>query len=252
MFVLIFKDGLFLFLGGEDMDFFEDVDKKQLMWALVLLLMVFGVIVFFSIGNTALGVICLSIFVYVFLRLSPVEMAKVKVKRVSSRVRYRIHHCDLELSVYSSKFHLFIEKIHPLDQEMSIDFRASYKRHYIKASLDEDAFIYHEEVLVPMKKSPVTDMFKGIVVEFELAKSISKELYINHPLFNDKYPRNYIYLNGKKMAVYIESTRFVEQAIKDDKIEENIKELITNLREIIQLKNEFLVTYEEEKHERTE
>jgi len=212
------------------------------------ILSVLFVIFSISTNNGYLIVFSLIVLVVVLERVDFLNFDQAyRKKRISNRVRYRVQHCELEVLVYSTKFRYFIEKKHPMDELLDIDYKASYKRHYIRASIDEEAFIYHEEALFPTRKIPVVNMFQGFVVDFELTVNYKEKFTINHPLLNERYPKNFVYTNRKLLQVYIPNRRFIEQITETDNVEEKINELTSSIKEIIQFKKEFLITYKEDK-----
>ena len=230
--------------------------SRKTMIMIYLSLFLFDIVLFvvaIAFGLTILIFITIALFLILLEVGVPTGIGIRHHRRtLSGRIRYRIHHCDLEVLVYSSRIKRFVEKSHPMDELFDINYQGSYKRHYIKASIDEEAFIYHEEILFPTRRIPVTNPFHGFVVEFELKHSLNKKFTINHPLLDDIYPKNFVYTNGKMMRVYIPNRRFVGEISKHDNIEDEINDLTNNIKHIIEFKKEFLSQYKEDQNERTE
>ena len=221
--------------------------SKQVLYAILLFFDIVLVIVSITIQNPILIMISIVLFWVIIKVLLPKGLSnRYRVKALNNRVRYRIHHCDLEVFTYSSRVHHFDEIEHPLDEMYSIDYKHSIKRHTIKASLNEEPFLYHEETLFPKKKIPVTNMFQGYVVEFTVKKQLPKKLTLKHPFLASNYPGSYVYTNGKMLRVYIPNARHIEEIGKQDDIQEKINNLTKEIKEIILFKKEFLMTYKEE------
>jgi hypothetical protein len=228
----------------------ERSKRKQILSIIFSILLVFTLatlIVGIVINNGLVILITLILTIIYIEYLSPIGIdRKYYRNQVSSKVRYRIHHCDLEVLTYSSRHKKFEEKNHPMDELYDIDYKQSYMRHFIKASLGEEAFVYHEEALFTVKKTPFIETYNGYVIEFELRNPMPKKFTIDHPLLIEKYPSNYVYTNGKMMRVYIPNRRFISQLSKNDDVEEEIKKLSNSIYEIIEFKKEYMNTYKEE------
>lgn len=221
-----------------------DKRRQLVIYLIMLLLSIVGVMIGMFNQMGWLSNISLVIFFLCIFTLIPMAFYRnSNNKKMDQKLRYRIHHRELETKSFSSRT-VRIEKNHPLEELFAIDYVNSNSTNRIEASLEEVSFIYQELTVFPKKKIPIQNPFIGFMLELEVNKTIPDQFIRNHEYMMELYDISYIAVKDSKLRFYIPNVRFLEDALENKEYEEQLTMLTMSIKRLIKLKNEIERTLE--------
>lgn len=164
-------------------------------------------------------------------------VTKIKTQKSEFLVREQLNDSSLEIISYSSNAESFSNMEHPLEELNSIDYSLSVQRQFVRGSIDDIAFAYHEEVLYAPKQIPVKNMFNGVVIEFDTDLKMPNKMERNNELLQDIYTVSYVYISNTNITFYIPIEGYLEKAFATREYKEEVllmEELIGKLKKIYQ------------------